>query len=87
MKKKQKTTAEGRAPQGARGLKWEQERERQAAAESRAPQGARGLKFNMAKDYLSLEGRAPQGARGLKYLQFEIEAENDQVAPRKGRVD
>ena len=56
----------GRAPQGARGLKFE----RDVADDlllGRAPQGARGLKCQNDQTGGGDVGRAPQGARGLKY--------------------
>ena len=58
----------GRAPRGARGLKFTAERDVAAySVYSRAPRGARGLKF---KGDVSVDdtddGRAPRGARGLK---------------------
>ena len=62
-------TVAGRAPQGARGLKFLSEK---AAAKKagRAPQGARGLKLSLRLNEQEHEhlSRAPQGARGLKYM-------------------
>ena len=56
----------GRAPQGARGLKltaWFNI----SFQKCRAPQGARGLKFTDPAEASGSGSRAPQGARGLKY--------------------
>ena len=57
----------GRAPQGARGLKYQLSNIFPAVA-GRAPQGARGLKFFERIPHLHRDSRAPQGARGLKLI-------------------
>ena len=56
---------EGRAPQGARGLKLFY-CSKLANRARRAPQGARGLKFRSRASNTRKSSRAPQGARGLK---------------------
>ena len=55
----------GRAPHGARGLKFALEI-LQLALGRRAPHGARGLKFVLGHPLGAEVGRAPHGARGLK---------------------
>ena len=62
-----KSRRAGRAPQGARGLKYPDILLYRRSLYRRAPQGARGLKFNPQACVSALLGRAPQGARGLKY--------------------
>ena len=59
--------ASGRAPQGARGLKFDVMGTSDTKTR-RAPQGARGLKYNESIRTERKSGRAPQGARGLKVL-------------------
>ena len=76
----------GRAPQGARGLKFLPLYEFRGH-NRRAPQGARGLKcskFTMPETIPG--GRAPQGARGLKCICEVLPSHASAVAPRKGRV-
>ena len=55
----------GRAPHGARGLKYYYKVD-EDGKQSRAPHGARGLKYGGAHACHGLRGRAPHGARGLK---------------------
>ena len=63
----QTRTLDGRAPHGARGLKFVRD-DIGPASRSRAPHGARGLKFHLLL-VLGLDtSRAPHGARGLKSL-------------------
>ena len=57
----------GRAPQGARGLKFRKNPLEGKQAKRRAPQGARGLKCKWIDAYMRQNSRAPQGARGLKF--------------------
>ena len=76
----------GRAPQGARGLKYFVGVRGDACLLRRAPQGARGLK-SFKRFYASRQSsRAPQGARGLKFHQLTRQRKRTLVAPRKGRV-
>ena len=83
-RKKQKSKS--RAPQGARGLKYQLSAARGFPAAGRAPQGARGLKFDLRFGVaMKICRRAPQGARGLKCLIF-ANPSTLTVAPRKGRV-
>ena len=57
----------GRAPRGARGLKWHAEPEG-TGRDRRAPRGARGLKWIILQQFRRVKRRAPRGARGLKFL-------------------
>ena len=58
--------APGRAPYGARGLKYQTNDESEAET-GRAPYGARGLKLVLNLPFIMpIVRRAPYGARGLK---------------------
>ena len=60
---------DGRAPRGARGLKFQLFRLFSGLLR-RAPRGARGLKSGAGRDAPTAKPRrAPRGARGLKYHQ------------------
>ena len=77
----------GRAPHGARGLKYHQTTTFDNISR-RAPHGARGLKLCDDEGNLHDEVcRAPHGARGLKSRHFPDRHERDFVAPHTGRVD
>ena len=56
------TLTDGRAPQGARGLKFERHQDRREMGR-RAPQGARGLKFVSLQYYAAAEDVAPRKGR------------------------
>ena len=78
----------GRAPYGARGLKYGQHQTGAAKAARRAPYGARGLKLpGLRRTHGRPESRAPYGARGLKSILLLIIWFPLAVAPRMGRVD
>ena len=76
----------GRAPQGARGLKYESAGCCGLPVYGRAPQGARGLKFRLpfTRGRLSIS-RAPQGARGLKYNHIKTKVNATGRAPQGAR--
>ena len=58
----------GRAPRGARGLKYLSPGQGSKKSERRAPRGARGLKSVLPnKTVRDEKSRAPRGARGLKF--------------------
>ena len=59
--------AEGRAPRGARGLKFG-DKDVVLVVSGRAPRGARGLKLPGLALRGPTRGRAPRGARGLKFV-------------------
>ncbi len=76
----------GRAPQGARGLKYESAGCCGLPVYGRAPQVARGLKFRLpfTRGRLSIS-RAPQGARGLKYNHIKTKVNATGRAPQGAR--
>ena len=75
----------GRAPRGARGLKYN-ELFPQHSLVGRAPRGARGLKFRINVAPLTYwKGRAPRGARGLKCMAGQDGVSQHRRAPRGAR--
>ena len=58
----------GRAPHGARGLKYGVNGNTALTLKGRAPHGARGLKLCWPVSLPLFRSRAPHGARGLKYV-------------------
>ena len=56
----------GRAPRGARGLKFPMSDQENQILLGRAPRGARGLKSEKMMAGVNKWSRAPRGARGLK---------------------
>ena len=79
--------ARGRAPHGARGLKFHNVCNLFVKFARRAPHGARGLKLLVAAVGLLALCRAPHGARGLKLNENGFVNTRIGVAPRTGRVD
>ena len=76
----------GRAPYGARGLKYQTNDESKTKT-GRAPYGARGLKLEQKRTPSWGDRRAPYGARGLKSVFAAVATQEEAVAPRMGRVD
>ena len=76
----------GRAPQGARGLKFGSILAANTQIQSRPARGA-WVEITENPHVLQVSGgRAPQGARGLKLLKIRTFYRSPAVAPRKGRV-
>ena len=77
----------GRAPYGARGLKWHDHRCDGRGARSRPVWGAWiEIFFRPFRGFCPCR-RAPYGARGLKSLVYALFQVEIAVAPRMGRVD
>ena len=78
----------GRAPHGARGLKFEELDLVGTGKRSRPARGAWIEILFMKSATASDLGRAPHGARGLKFCLHKVAAHPLlDVAPRTGRVD
>ena len=79
--------ASGRAPRGARGLKFPGLL-CAALPTCRAPRGARGLKLPVVVQLIqTIARRAPRGARGLKFHRGAGSRRNERVALLAERVD
>ena len=79
--------SDGRAPRGARGLKWLNTGHGNIYV-SRAPRGARGLKYSLSPPTEdSMQCRAPRGARGLKLPLRRLKIVLLCVVPLAGHVD
>ena len=75
----------GRAPHGARGLKFASPLTGVLGYRSRAPHGARGLKLTSRGPRRSRPCRAPHGARGLKYTYHSLSKWHSSRAPHGAR--
>ena len=82
----QRSRVQGRAPQGARGLKSRQRPARTAGA-GRAPQGARGLKSFPDGFVGAVQASRPARGAWIEINQKTRRCRDGRVAPRKGRVD
>ena len=73
-----------RAPRGARGLKFFQNKLSSTKSSRRAPRGARGLKSLPFLWVVPKYSRAPRGARGLKCFLSANRANNQSSRPARG---
>ena len=79
--------ASGRAPHGARGLKYNDAVVYSIIKWSRPARGAWIEIIPTKPEELTQTSRAPHGARGLKLREALPDQEGAGVAPRTGRVD